>query len=39
MGVPARNASRVILSDVRRERLRTRLGRPGRSRRSAATSH
>jgi phytoene dehydrogenase-like protein len=26
MGVPARNASRVILSDLRRERLRARLG-------------
>ena len=32
MAVPARNASRVILADLRRERLRTRLGRqpPGR---------
>jgi phytoene dehydrogenase-like protein len=29
MGVPARNASRTILADVRRERLRSRL-RPGR---------
>jgi phytoene dehydrogenase-like protein len=35
MGAPARNASRVILADVRRERVRARLGSVGRSRRSA----
>jgi phytoene dehydrogenase-like protein len=30
MGVPARNSSKTILADVRRERLRARLGRRGR---------
>ena len=42
MGAPARNASRVILADLRRDRLRTRLrgpGRPGRSGRSGRGEH
>jgi phytoene dehydrogenase-like protein len=36
MGAPARNASRVILADVRRDRLRARLGAAGRRWRPAA---
>jgi phytoene dehydrogenase-like protein len=39
MGAPARNASRVILADLRRERMRARLQPPARSRRAITAGH
>jgi phytoene dehydrogenase-like protein len=38
MGAPARNASRVILADIRRERLRARLGPARRGQRSESST-